>query len=613
MNITLTRCLLRAAFPAALATAAATAQVPSPQPVALFPEPDLRVPIPANLGGGEALRLVDCDLDGDLLRDQCILWQNGDVTLAYAPEVLSSFTAMPVEAARDIARMPAAFALPAHAGRDALVVADAAGLGYVTFAASASVPGASSLHRTAITASSAWQASHRLEITPIGTTCCVLGLAADKRTVRLGQWTGAQIVDLATVTTDSDVRQMLLVSTPEEPLARIVVRTVDGLRMWSADGQSLANHLAPTPNAFGALTAFRHDAETRVAWLALSGQTWRLRTLRLLAGTTFESDVQLGFQTAVETLPSRFRPTGLNALPGAFLGQDGLVLHQNTRPWHVVLEADPEVGFAPMCGIEVPGLTMNVDNCPSVLMDLDRDGQPDVATVLSQLHCLQFALRVPLVADNAGQPSPLPPITDYDYLGETCEAVYGSQGVLDELDLPFVVPQDFLTRQNRKVQVVAWPQHVGSPTEEPYLASDLGAPLHHYLYTLPDGPTPTFTLRFPMQLGPAAASPWETHRQAFLMLRIVEVNSSGPDGIQVVWSSPPQLVGFVASDDTLPMWQVSQGFMQSLTSQQDPPRTHVRSPDSRQIGVLFKPLRIRLPSSTVTTPSPAGATTATPQ
>src|SRR5436190_23905781 len=104
MNTTLARRgLLRGASAAALLSfaVAARGQAPLSQPVVPFALPDLRVPIPPSLGSGAAaLRLVDCDLDGDMLRDECILWSNGEVTLAYAPEVLSSFAAFPSTGAR---------------------------------------------------------------------------------------------------------------------------------------------------------------------------------------------------------------------------------------------------------------------------------------------------------------------------------------------------------------------------------------------------------------------------------------------------------------------------------------------------------------------------------
>lgn len=610
MNTTLARRgLLRGASAAALLSfaVAAPGQSPLPQVVVPFPLPDLRVPIPPSLGSGAAaLRLVDCDLDGDMLRDECILWSNGEVTLAYAPEVLSSFAAFPSTGARDIARVPGDHSPPVHTERDGILVLDSAGLGYVTLVASTAT--ASGLQRTNVTATAAWHELVRVEVAPLGTDCWLLGLAADKRTVRVGSLTGTTVNDLGTVVASDDVQQMLLVAHPGLAEPRIVARTIAGVQMWSASGQPQASLTSPTSSAFGAITAFSGPNDTHIAWLALSGQHWRLRTL---VGPAMATDFELSFASAVEQLPGRFRPTGLDVLPNAFGGFDGLVLYQNTRPWHVVLEPDAANGFAPLCGIEVPGLTMNVDNCPSVLVDLDRDPFGDVATVLTSMHCLQFARRVPLLANNIEQLGLLPSPDEYDYLAGDCQAV-ASNAALDQLDLRFLVPLEFRGETGRKVQVVAWPQPVANPSASPYGAGDLGAPLQQYLYSLPDTNAPEFVLRFPVRLGPAPESAWDTHRQAVLLLRILKVDATGDDGIHVTWSTPPQLVGFVAGEGE-PGWEHSLGFMELVSGDTNPPKTNVINPSGRQVGVIFKPPRIRLPSSTITTPSPASATSAAPQ
>lgn len=571
------------------------AQSAAPDPVA-YPVPDLRRQIPANLGSGEAVRLVAFDADSDLITDFAIKWSSGEVTFAYAPETLGSFVAAPTSDVRDICRIPRAFAPSAVPGRDALLVADAAGLGCLSLAPNA--PG--NLQRLPVVAPTAWHASLRLETHVANQQCLVLGLSPDRRELRVGAWNAGSITHLGAVATTQDIQQFLVVDFLQNGNPCIAARTTHSLEVWTLAGTPLFSSAAPTAHTSGALVSYRDGGMENLAWACVHGPTWRLRTFQ---GPNPLQDTQITYESASESLPPRFRMVGISATNLGSSSVDSLLLHQNTRPWHVVMTKDAAGQFVSTGAVEAPDTTLNVDNCPSLCLDLDHDGVMDVASVLTSQHCLQFQLGMTTTVQTQTAPAaPTGPATDY--LPQPCELVASVNGstVLDVLRLPVRVPSTLQTTANLGVQVVAWPQHVGNPGGPVFNASPVGAPVQNIVFPVPStGGINSLQIVLPLPLP--VVGPWTPHDQYYYMVRVLQfgaplvVGTSPPDP---VWTSTPQMVGMVAREPF--RLAEDDDFMLSISSPSPPPDVRVRA-EPREVGIMLKPLRISPPASTLVVPA----------
>jgi hypothetical protein len=401
----------------------------------------------------------------------------------------------------------------------------------------------------------------------------------------------------------ANVRQMVMVDFLQNSQLSIAARTVTGLHLWSVTGGPPATFLAPTAHPFGALTTFRAGGTQQLAWVALSNQTWRLRTL---LGAQMEDRL-----ITYPGLTDRFRLVGINTIPAAPGGTDELLVYQNTLPWHLRLSPFTlPTPFTVTSVIDSPGTTMNVDNCPSVCVDFNHDGIMDVATALTSLHCLQFQPTSAIAALGGGT------VAD-DFLNSTCQMTASvAAGALDTLNL-WVNAADFASMENLAVQVVAWPQPVGNPEAAPYNPGPMGAPTVNVLFPLKDlspGTHPINMLQpvLPVRLRTSTAVAWRPEEQFFMMMRFVRCAGPIQAGTNptVIWTHEPQMLGLVASEGQSPWGFV--GYMNSVSTPTPPPVTTIMSAEPRNVGLLVKPRRAKTPASTVPVPAPGAATVVIP-
>lgn len=560
-----------------------------------YPVPDLRRQIPANMGSGEAVRLVEFDADCDLISDFAIKWSGGEVTFAYAPEILSSFVAAPTSLARDICRIPRAFAPAAVPGRDGLLVADAAGLGHISLSPNA--PG--NLQRLPVVAPTAWHESLRLETYVANQQCLVLGLSPDKRELRVGTWNAGSITHLAAVATTHDIQQFLAVDFLQNGTPCLAARTTHSMEVWTLAGTPLFSSAAPTAHTLGSLVSYRDGAQENLAWAVVNGPTWRLRTFQ---GPNPLQDTQITYESATQSLPPRFRLVGLSSASLGAGSTSCLLLHQNTMPWHIVMAKDSTGQFVATGAVEAPDTTLNVDNCPSLCLDLDHDGVMDVASVLTSQHCLQFQLGMTTTVQTQAAPA-APTGAAPDYLPQACELVASpGNSVLDILRLRVQVPSTLQTTANLGVQVVAWPQYVANPPGPNFHASPAGAPIRNLVFPVPaTGGINSLQIVLPLPLP--VVGPWAPNDQYYLMVRVLRfatplvIGGPPPDP---VWTSTPQMVGMVAHEPY--RIATDDDFMASISTPSTPPDVRIRA-EPREVGIMLKPARISPPASTLVVPA----------
>ncbi len=575
--------------------------------------------IPTAQGGGEARRLLAFDADADLMQDLAVVWSNGEMTFAYAPEIVDSILPCPTNAVRDAASIPARFAPAAAAGGDGLLVAEAQGLVYVHLAPEPTTPhrSASSLVRQSVTAPAPWHEAVGLHVHATDAQCYVLALAADRHEIRFGTWLAGTITELGTVVAAGNVQQLLLVDFLHDGVLHLAARTNTGLQVWNLAGGAPTTFAAPLIHWHGAMTTVRDGNTTQIAWAVLDASNWRLRTV---LGPTLLQDTPI---VVPPGLAPRFRIVGLNPTPSDIPDRDALVLHQNSGPWHLVFERNG-AAFETRAAVGAPGTTFNVDNCASVVADLNRDGRADVATVLTSGHLLQLQTSVTSLAAAAPGPALLESI---DLVADK-GALVALGGVPEStvLHLAIELPaslgpfSDLRNTTNLAVHVVAWPQPVTNPAGPqtgPTPGNGFGpmptqAPVANHLFVWQPGAPFRRRVYVPLR---AVADTWDNRTQYYLMLRVVRLGYAPSPGSTVapplVWASAPQLIGYAAED-------ANAAFMQAIAVVVDPPPSQqgpvdpVPVSEPRNVGAIVHRKRPQPPPVVLPLPTPGAPVVVTP-
>jgi len=551
--------------------------------------------------GVTAVRVLSFDPDGDMLHDLAILWSSGELTFAYAPEVMSAFVDCPVPSPTPtgIARIPAAAALPNTSGCDGLLVSNGVALQYMTFDPDlARNSPATGFTLAPVTASAAWQHVVKVEVFMVGTTCWVLGLEAN--TIHVGVWSANGIVDSGTASAGASVQQMLVVEV-HPGLLQVVARTQAGLEMWDVLGQAACLPIpAPTSGAIGALTSLHDGPVQKLAWVVQSSNHF---LLRVFTGTALQQETVI---SDTNYMPDRFRPISIGAMALDTSGTDALVLDQNSTAWQLVLTKNSNGDYKPSCAFQFPGITYPSDTCPAILDDINNDAAADCTTVLANPRCVQIETGLPIAVKHTLLQEPI--VNDGpDMLPVNCfmSQSAGPNGRSDDtIGLRLQVPSQYAPAMNLQAQVVAWPQYVAFPDggNDGFGAGLMGAG-YNLLFPLagsngvlitPRPILPTWLLSdYPLFDGN-----WNRQHEYYFLVRLIKL-----DGSTVAWSSPAQMVGFVANSGLdLPQTQ----FMDSISS------TGGYGFDSatggnRNTGIIRKPMQIDPPNNTVKVPDPGQA------
>lgn len=513
--------------------------------------PDIVRSIPPAFGTGEVKRIVAFDCDADLVQDFAVLWSGGQVILTYAIENIGAMWPCQVDQARDVTRIAAPFAPPQATGGDGLLVADAAGLGFLYFG-----PGPAGTYNTMLRTSLgvpslSWHASTKLESYVLGDNqaCYLAALDPNSHTIRIGDIGGGSIHGLTEVTANATVQQMLFVDFLQNGVLHLVARTNAGLQVWDLAGNLVVTAPATTPHWNGAICTVRNGTETEVAWAAVTSSNWNLRRVYQSA-----SGIAATAGSPIAVLPGqplRFRVVGLSALPVASSTQDGLLLEQNTFAASLRLVRD-DMGsvdaaddvFVTQAEVPTPAFTPNTDNCASVVVDTNRDGAAEIATVRSQ------PLTFTIAAATSTQPYP-----SFNLIGSESRIVRTSGSV--HLSLGITMPSTYGTHTNlpttpnMAVQVTAWPQKIGAPHDgsklniPAFLPSQCGTATNNAYYLWPLGST---ARNFTVNLGLDPAD-WQAGKaQAYLSVRLVQFTSA-PQGTvpkPIAWASETQMIGLSA-------------------------------------------------------------------
>jgi hypothetical protein len=562
-------------------------------PIAVAPLGEIRRVIPEGLGSGSALRVLRFDPDGDHLNDLAILWSSGEVVFSYAPEVLPAFVVCPGTGVTGLAVVPGAASLPI-AGGDCLLEANGTSLAFVVFDPEVARSGISNgFQLLPVIAPEAWQHVVRVETRLVGTTCWLLGLASDGRTLRIGAIGPSGIAEVGAAVATGTVHQMQFAD--HEGQLLVSARTQSGLEVFTLDGVvASATIAAATPTALGGMTMLNDGGTRRLAWLTLAGSSWRLQ---IYQDSLLQQDSMI---SAPAYVPNRFRATGLGAM--AVDGStDALVIAQDSTEWQIVLMKGDDGAYAPSCAFQSSDTTYLVDECEALLDDMNNDNSADFTTVLTSARAVQIERGLPGAVNHALGRGPLP-IDTPDFLTDTvCSMTDSTPGVHidDEIDLHFEVPAEYGSMPNLLAQIVAWPQTVLSPGSAPYLAGPMDQAKVNVVFDLTaDGSLsdrPVLPLVLPVDNGGI----WSPQNIWFFMVRLIQRDSNN----KITWSSPAQMVGFMAQNGT---GQLPTAYLDSISSPSGHGQVAVQG-GNRNVGVIKKPDHIDPPNSTLTVPVPPPA------
>jgi hypothetical protein len=301
--------------------------------------------------------------------------------------------------------------------------------------------------------------------------------------------------------------------------------------------------------------------------------------------------------TAVNFMPDRFHPVSIGAMAIDGSGTDVLVLNQNSTESQVVLVKDTS-GYHPAFAFPCPGIRYPDDRCPASLEDINNDHNGDFTTVLSSPRCVQISksLQSGIYHAMGGPPGSDSP----DFLQNPCALIGLSE---DTIDLKVLGPDDYPI-DTFEVQVVAWQQYVQYPnggTNGNFGALPIGSAFTNLVFGLTDnGDSDGGVLthpKLPLQLAQGGApGNWSLQYQYYVLVRMIQRNGS-----TVISSSPAQLVGFAACNDTLPGYALD--FMNSISSDGGSGNNHISVSGGRNVGVISKPPHLDPPGSTVKVPA----------